>query len=82
MTSDNGRLMALTGVMNPYPHGKLGVIEEGAYADIILVDGNPLEDLSVIGAVPSMFASTPRPTPSVDTIRLVMKDGQIYKNAL
>jgi imidazolonepropionase-like amidohydrolase len=28
MTSDNGRLMALTGVMNPYPHGKLGVIEE------------------------------------------------------
>jgi imidazolonepropionase-like amidohydrolase len=50
MTSDNGRLMALTGVMNPYPHGKLGVIEEGAYADIILVDGNPLEDLSAIGA--------------------------------
>jgi imidazolonepropionase-like amidohydrolase len=82
MTSDNGRLMALTGVMNPYPHGKLGVIEEGAYADIILVDGNPLEDLSVIGAVPSMFGSTPRPTPSVDTIRLVMKDGKVYKNTL
>jgi imidazolonepropionase-like amidohydrolase len=74
--------MALTGVMNPYPNGKLGVIEEGAYADIILVDGNPLEDLSVIGAVPSMFGSTPRPTPSVDTIRLVMKDGKVYKNTL
>ena len=82
MTSDNGQLMALTGVMNPYPDGKLGVIEEGAYADIILVDGNPLEDLSVLGAAPSMFGSTPRPTPSVDTIRLVMKDGKIYKNTL
>lgn len=81
MTSDNGKLMALTGVMNPYPEGKLGVIEEGAYADIILVDGNPLEDLSVVGSVPSMFA-TPRPTSSVDTIPLVMKDGKIYKNTL
>ena len=28
---------------------KLGVIEEGAYADLLLVDGNPLEDISVIG---------------------------------
>ncbi|UCH74487.1 MAG: amidohydrolase family protein [Rhodospirillales bacterium] len=82
MTSDNGRLMALTGQMNPYPDAKLGVIEEGAYADIILVDGNPLEDLSVIGASPSMFGAEPRPTPSVDTIPLVMKDGRIYKNRL
>ncbi len=82
MTSDNGRLMALTGDMNPYPEGKLGVIEEGAYADIILVDGNPLEDLSVLGASPSMFESKPRSTSSVDTIPFVMKDGEIYKNTL
>ncbi len=82
MTSENGKLMALTGVMNPYPNGKLGVIEEGAYADIILVDGNPLEDLAVIGASPKMFGSEPRPTPSVDTIPFVMKDGKIYKNTL
>ena len=82
MTSDNGRLMALTGVMNPYPEAKLGVIEEGAYADIILVDGNPLEDLSLIGASPKMFGVPPRPTSSVDTIPLVMKDGKIYKNTL
>lgn len=82
MTSDNGKLMALTGVMNPYPDGKLGVIEEGAYADIILVDGNPLEDLSVIGASPKMFGVPPRPTSSVDTIPLVMKDGKVYKNTL
>lgn len=82
MTSDNGRLMALTGVMNPYQEGKLGVIEEGAYADIILVDGNPLEDLSVIGASAKMFGTAPRPTPSVDTIPVVMKDGRVYKNTL
>lgn len=82
MTSDNGKLMALTGDMNPYPAAKLGVIEKGAYADIILVDGNPLKDLSVIGAVPSMFKSKPRSTASVKTIPFVMKDGKIYKNTL
>ena len=81
MTSDNGRLMALTGDMNPYPEAKLGVIEAGAYADIILVDGNPLEDLSLVGASEEMFGES-RPTPSVDTIPLVMKDGVIYKNTL
>ena len=81
MTSDNGRLMALTGDMNPYPGAKLGVIEAGAFADLILVDGNPLEDLSVIGASAEMFGES-RPTPSVDTIPLVMKNGVIYKNTL
>ena len=81
MTSDNGRLMALTGDMNPYPGAKLGVIEPGAFADLILVDGNPLEDLSVIGASAEMFGES-RPTPSVDTIPLVMKNGVIYKNTL
>ena len=51
MTSVAGELMALSGKQNPYPH-KLGVIEEGAYADILIVDGNPLEDITVIGANP------------------------------
>ena len=81
MTSDNGKLMALTGEMNPYP-GKLGVIETGAYADIILVDGNPLEDLSVIGAAATMFNTPPRPGNTVETIPLIMKDGKIYRNTL
>ena len=80
LTSDNGKLMALTGKNNPYP-GKLGVIEKGAYADIILVDGNPLKDLSVLGASETMWAP-PRSTASVKTIPFVMKDGKIYRNTL
>ena len=44
MTSIAEKLAALTGKNNPCPHGKLGVIEEGAYADMLLVDGNRLED--------------------------------------
>ena len=80
MTSDNGRLMALTGEMNPYP-GKLGVIEEGAYADILLVDGNPIEDISLLGAAPKMFGK-PRDTIHIETIPFVMKDGKIYRNSL
>lgn len=80
MTSTAGELMALTGEWNPYP-GKLGVIEEGAYADILLVDGNPLEDMSALGADPGWFHAEPRDE-DVKTIRLIMKDGKIYKNTL
>ncbi|MCK7499305.1 MAG: hypothetical protein MZW92_59260 [Comamonadaceae bacterium] len=39
-TRDNGELLALSGPRNPYP-GKLGVVEEGALADLLLVDGDP-----------------------------------------
>jgi imidazolonepropionase-like amidohydrolase len=81
MTSLNGKLMALTGKMNPYPDGKLGVIEEGAYADILLVDGNPLEDMTVIGANPKWFDADARDQ-DLKTLRLIMKDGKIYKNTL
>jgi len=80
MTSIGGELAALSGRSNPYPH-KLGVIEEGAYADILLVDGNPLEDITVIGGNPKWFDAEPRPR-GIDTINLIMKDGVIYKNTL
>jgi len=81
MTSVGGEIAALSGpVVNPYPYAKLGVIEEGAYADILLVDGNPLEDLSVIGAVDKWFDAPPRD--GIETIRIIMKDGVIYKNTL
>jgi len=80
MTADNGRLMAFTGKSNPYP-GKLGVIEKGAYADIILVDGDPLEDLKLLGATFDMWAQ-PRTERTIDTIPFVMKGGKIYHNRL
>jgi imidazolonepropionase-like amidohydrolase len=80
MTSTAGKLAQMTGGSNPYPH-KLGVIEEGAYADILIVDGNPLEDISVIGAVSVLF-DAPARSKQVDSIKLIMKDGKIYKNTL
>lgn len=67
-TADNGELMALSGFINPYP-GKLGVVEEGALADLLLVDGNPLDDITLIEDPDKNFL-------------VIMKDGAIYKNAL
>ena len=82
LTSVNGEIIALTGdAINPYPEGKLGVIEKGAYADILVVDGNPLEDLTVIGASSVWFEAEYRPD-GVETIKVIMKDGDIYKNTL
>jgi imidazolonepropionase-like amidohydrolase len=82
MTSVGGEIAAMTGKFtNPYPEGKLGVIEEGAYADILIIDGNPLEDFSVVGTGDKWFGAEPRPE-SPETIRIIMKDGKIYKNTL
>ena len=46
-TGTNGELLALSGKRNPYP-GKLGVVEEGALADLLLVDGNPIDNIKLI----------------------------------
>jgi imidazolonepropionase-like amidohydrolase len=81
MTSTGGELAALTGPENPYSEGKLGVIEEGAYADILIVDGNPLEDIAAIGGRDEWFDAEPRGQ-EVASIRVIMKDGKIYKNTL
>ncbi|WP_170371848.1 metal-dependent hydrolase family protein [Ruegeria arenilitoris] len=82
LTSIGGEIAQLSGdFTNPYTAGKLGVIEEGAYADILLIDGNPLEDFSVVGTGDQWFGADPRPD-SPETIRLIMKDGVIYKNTL
>jgi len=43
-TSENARLLALSGDSNPYQKGQLGVIKKGAYADLLIYDGNPLQD--------------------------------------
>ena len=68
-TSDNAALLQLAGPRNPYPAGPIGVISKGSYADLILVDGNPLQDLDLVAD----------PTANFD---LIMKDGVIFKNSL
>ena len=81
MTSTNGEIVKLSGkVLDPYFQGKLGVVAKGAYADLLLVDGNPLEDLTVIGANKKWFDAPARD--GIKTMRVIMKDGQIYKNTL
>lgn len=67
-TSTTAELLALSGPRNPYP-GKLGVIEEGALADILLINGDPLADISIL-------------TKPEENLVLIMKDGKIYKNSL
>jgi imidazolonepropionase-like amidohydrolase len=67
-TSDNASLLAMSGPRSPYGK-KLGVIEEGAYADLILVDGNPLVNINLIADPAKNFV-------------LIMKDGEVVKNSL
>jgi imidazolonepropionase-like amidohydrolase len=67
-TGTNAELLALSGPRNPYP-GKLGVIEEGALADLVLVDGNPLEQIELVADPATNF-------------KVIMKDGKIYKNTV
>jgi imidazolonepropionase-like amidohydrolase len=81
LTSTAGELLALSGPRSPYPDGPLGVIEPGAYADLLLVDGNPLEDISVIGGTEQWFDADPE-FKLIPTIHLVMKDGRIYRNEI
>jgi imidazolonepropionase-like amidohydrolase len=81
MTSIGGQLAALTGKNNPYP-GKLGVIEAGAYADILLIDGNPLEDITLIGGSQKNFDAPDRKAGEIPAMNLIMKDGVIYKNTI
>jgi imidazolonepropionase-like amidohydrolase len=67
-TSQNAALLAMSGERNPYP-GRLGVISEGALADLLLVNGNPLENLDLIAAPATSLA-------------VIMKDGKVHKNLL
>ncbi len=67
-TADNASLLEMSGPRNPYPK-KLGVIEEGAYADLIIVDGNPLENINLVANPEKNFV-------------LIMKNGEVYKNTI
>ncbi len=67
-TSGNAQLLELSNMRNPYP-GKLGVIETGALADLVVVDGNPTEDLTLVENPQKNFLA-------------IMKDGRLHKNTL
>ncbi|CAK2755294.1 hypothetical protein VCRA2133E348_10182 [Vibrio crassostreae] len=67
-TSNCGRLFEMSTYQPPYQEGKLGQIVEGAYADLLIIDGNPLEGVACVA--------------NTDTQKLIMKDGKVYKNSL
>lgn len=67
-TGTNAELLALSGKRNPYP-GKLGAVEEGALADLLLVDGNPIANINLVADPNKNFV-------------VIMKDGKVYKNIL
>jgi imidazolonepropionase-like amidohydrolase len=67
-TSDAAKIIEMCGEMNPYKDGPLGVIKEGAYADILVVNGNPMENIELLR--------------DRDNLQLIMKDGDVWKNTL
>ena len=67
-TSTNAELLAMSGRRNPYP-GKLGVVEEGALADLLLVKGDPIGDIKLVEDPDKNFL-------------VIMKNGKIYKSTL
>ncbi|WP_224776982.1 metal-dependent hydrolase family protein [Achromobacter insolitus] len=67
-TGTNAELLKLSGKRNPY-RGDLGVVREGALADLLLVDGDPIQDIKLIGDPDKNFL-------------VIMKDGVIYKDAV
>ncbi|TRX39008.1 metal-dependent hydrolase family protein [Flavobacterium restrictum] len=69
VTYDNAKVLALSGERNPYQAGALGVIEEGAYADMILVNGNPLQNIDLVGDPAKNFL-------------VIIKNGVVVKNTL
>lgn len=67
-TAGNAELLALSGKRSPYP-GKLGVVQEGALADLLLVDGDPTTNIRLIEE-------------PAKSLLVIMKDGKVYKNSL
>ena len=67
-TSNNAELLALSGLRSPY-EGKLGVVQEGALADLLLVDGDPIANIKLVENPAKNFV-------------VIMKDGTIHKNTV
>jgi imidazolonepropionase-like amidohydrolase len=68
VTRDDAQRLAFSGPCNLYP-GKLGVVEVDTLADLLLVDGDPIADISLIADPERNFL-------------VIMKDGKVYKNTL
>lgn len=68
-TSSAAKWLAKSGTKNPYKLGPLGVIKQGAYADLLLVDGNPVKDVAIVADFKK-------------NIKVIVKDGEFYKNIL
>ena len=68
-TSNAAEVLSWSGGMNPYVDGKLGVVEKGAYADLILIDGNPLVNIDILNDYNDKF-------------KVIIHDGKIHKNTL
>jgi imidazolonepropionase-like amidohydrolase len=71
LVAATGNVYELTKLMtyqNPYPEGKIGVLEKGAFADLCIVEGNPAADLDILA--------------DRNNMKLIMKDGKIYKDIL
>lgn len=67
-TFHNAQLLAMSGPRNPYP-GTLGVVENGAIADLLLIEGNPLEDITLIAQAETAMV-------------VIMKGGDVVKNTV
>jgi imidazolonepropionase-like amidohydrolase len=67
-TGNAGIVLKWSGPKDPYPTYNLGQIAPDSYADILIWDGNPLEDINLIL--------------DESKLQLVMKDGRAYKNTM
>ncbi len=68
ITGNFNEVVKMTTYQNPYPDGKIGLLEKDSYADLLVVEGNPLENVEILC--------------DVNNMKLIMKDGTIYKNTL
>lgn len=69
VTSGNAGLVRLSGQRDPYRSARRGEITVGAWADVLLVDGDPLADLSLWGDL-------------ANNIAVIVKDGTVVKRTI
>lgn len=69
VTSGNCELFAMAGARDPYKEAKLGVLTRGAWADMLLVNGDPTQDIGLLKDYERNLA-------------VIIKDGRVYKSQL